>query len=56
MKGWAWPGMSKNRYSVVGHYTNNLVFERLAPGLLRDLRLRRQGRKTGIGRISCISG
>jgi hypothetical protein len=37
LKGWAWPGMSKNRYSVVGHYTNNLVFDRLAPGLLRDL-------------------
>ncbi len=38
LKGWKWPGMSKNRYSVVGHYTNNLVFERLAPGLLRELR------------------
>jgi hypothetical protein len=25
LKGWRWPGMSKNRYSVVGHYTNNLV-------------------------------
>ena len=37
LKGWIWPGMSKNRYSVVGHYTNNLVFERLAPGLLREL-------------------
>jgi hypothetical protein len=37
LKGWVWPGMSKNRYSVVGHYTNNLVFERLAPGLLKDL-------------------
>ena len=37
LKGWVWPGMSKNRYSVVGHYTNNLVFERLAPGLLSDL-------------------
>jgi hypothetical protein len=37
LKGWTWPGMSKNRYSVVGHYTNNLVFERIAPGLLREL-------------------
>ena len=37
LKGWTWPGMSKNRYSVVGHYTNNLVFERLAPGLLKEL-------------------
>jgi P63C domain-containing protein len=40
LKGWKWPGMSKNRYSVVGHYTNNLVFDRLAPGLLRELRVR----------------
>jgi hypothetical protein len=40
LKGWKWPGMSKNRYSVVGHYTNNLVFDRLAPGLLKELRVR----------------
>ncbi|HEX3939045.1 MAG TPA: P63C domain-containing protein [Xanthobacteraceae bacterium] len=40
LKGWVWPGMSKNRYSVVGHYTNNLVFERLAPGLLTELQSR----------------
>jgi hypothetical protein len=37
LKGWTWPGMSKNRYSVVGHYTNNLVFDRIAPGLLKEL-------------------
>lgn len=37
LKGWKWPGMSKNRYSVVGHYTNNLVFDRMAPGLLHEL-------------------
>jgi hypothetical protein len=40
LKGWVWPGMSKNRYSVVGHYTNNLVFDRLAPGLLRELQIK----------------
>lgn len=38
LKGWVWPGMGKNRYSVVGHYTNDLVFERLAPGLLSELK------------------
>jgi hypothetical protein len=37
LKGWVWPGMSKNRYSVVSHYTNNLVF---APGLLKELQSR----------------
>ena len=30
--------MGKNHYSVVGHYTNDLVFERLAPGLLEELK------------------
>ncbi len=40
LKGWRWPGMSKNRYSVVGHYTNNLVFDRIAPGLLRELQFK----------------
>jgi hypothetical protein len=38
LKGWVWPGMAKNRYSVVGHYTNDLVFERLASGLLEELK------------------
>lgn len=37
LKGWVWPGMQKNRYSVVGKYTRDLVFERLAPGLLPEL-------------------
>lgn len=40
LKGWKWPGMGKNRYSVVGHYTNNLVFDRMAPGLLNELRVK----------------
>lgn len=37
LKGWAWPGMGKNRFSVVSHYTRDLVYERLAPGLLPEL-------------------
>jgi hypothetical protein len=37
LKGWQWPGMGKNRYSVVGHYTRDLVFERLGPGILEQL-------------------
>lgn len=40
LKGWTWPGMGKNRYSVVGTYTRDLVFERLAPGLLPELEKR----------------
>lgn len=37
LKGWIWPGMGKNRYSVVAHYTRDLVYERMAPGLLAEL-------------------
>ena len=32
-----WPGMGKNRYSVVAYYTRDLVYERLGPGLLKEL-------------------
>lgn len=37
LRGWKWSGMSKNRYSVVAHYTRDLVYERMAPGLLKEL-------------------
>jgi len=38
LKGWQWQGMQVNRPQVVGHYTNNIVYERLAPGVLDELR------------------
>jgi hypothetical protein len=35
----SWPGpQGAKRPSVIGHYTNGLVYERLAPGLLDELR------------------
>lgn len=37
LKGWTWTGMKKNRFSVVAHYTRDLVYERIAPGLLQKL-------------------
>jgi hypothetical protein len=37
LKGWRWPGMQKNRYSVVAYYTRDLVYDRIAPGLLEEL-------------------
>jgi len=40
LKGWSWPGMAKNRFSVVAHYTRDLVYERLAPGLLKELEVK----------------
>lgn len=38
LKGWKWPGMGKNRFSVVAHYTNDLIYSRLGPGILEELR------------------
>ncbi len=40
LRGWQWRGMKVNRPSVVGHYTNDLVYERLAPGVLDELQRR----------------
>jgi hypothetical protein len=37
LKGWTWPGMGKNRFSVVASYTMNLVYDRLAPGVRDEL-------------------
>lgn len=37
LRGWTWPGMKKNRYSVVGHYIRDLVYERMAAGALEEL-------------------
>jgi hypothetical protein len=36
LKGWAWKGTSK-RPGVVGHYINDLVYDRLGPGVLEEL-------------------
>jgi len=38
LRGWQWKGMHINRPSVVGKYTNDLVYERLAPGVLTELK------------------
>jgi hypothetical protein len=37
LKKWQWRGMKINRPSVVGHYTNDIVYNRLAPGILDEL-------------------
>jgi hypothetical protein len=38
LRNWQYIPFSVKRPSVVGHYTNDLVYERLAPGVLRELR------------------
>jgi len=37
LKGWQWKGMSINRPQYVGKVTKNIVYARLAPGILREL-------------------
>lgn len=38
LRGWVWPGMGKNRFSAVAGYTTDLVYSRIAPGLLEELK------------------
>ncbi|PYD81786.1 hypothetical protein CFR80_09735 [Komagataeibacter oboediens] len=40
LRGWSWSAMSVARPGVVGTYTNDIVYERLAPGILDELRSR----------------
>lgn len=40
LKGWPTNPLQVRRPSVVGHYTNNIVYERLAPGILEELEKR----------------
>ena len=37
LRGWAWQGMKVNRPQMVGHYTNDIVWDRLAPGVREEL-------------------
>lgn len=49
LKGWRFNPLSVKRPSVVGHLTNNLVYERIAPGVLEELKTKNpkdeQGRR-----------
>jgi hypothetical protein len=40
LRGWAYPSISGGKPGVVGKYTMNIVYERLAPGLVKELGLR----------------
>lgn len=40
LRGWEWRGMAVNRPQVVAHYTKDIVYARLAPGILRELEVR----------------
>lgn len=47
LRGWNWRGMKINRPQIVGHYTNDLVWSRLAPGVLEELKHRNPRTETG---------
>lgn len=47
LRGWEWKGMKINRPSIVGKYTNDLVYERLAPGLLDELQRKNPKEESG---------
>lgn len=47
LKTWQWKGMKVNRPSVVGNYTNDIVYQRLAPGVLKELQNRNPINETG---------
>jgi len=40
LRGWVWKGMRVNRPQCVANYTRDLVYERLAPGILKELEAR----------------
>jgi hypothetical protein len=40
LRGWNWKGMRVNRPQVMASYTKDFVYERLAPGILKELEAR----------------
>ena len=42
LKGWGWPGMGVNRFPITGHITNEIIYARIADGLLDRLRIDNQ--------------
>ncbi|MEQ9258734.1 MAG: P63C domain-containing protein [Roseovarius sp.] len=47
LKGWSWNAMSVARPGVVGRYTNDIVYERLAPGILEELQTMNPSQSNG---------
>ena len=47
LRGWQWRGMRVNRPSVVGKYTNDFVWDRLAPGIREELERRNPKNEKG---------
>lgn len=47
LKGWHWQSISKDRPKLVGRYTADVVYARLAPGVLDELRRKNPVTETG---------
>lgn len=47
LRGWSWKGMKINKPGIVAYYTKDIVYERLAPGLLNDLEHRNPKNEKG---------
>ena len=47
LRNWVWQGMGKNRYSAVAGYTKDLIYERLAPGILEEMEQRNPRNEKG---------
>lgn len=47
MKGWQYRPLTIKKPGVVGHWTNDLIYQRLAPGILDELRIKNPKGETG---------
>lgn len=47
LKGWTWKHMTSKRTPYIGRLTNDLVYERLAPGILEELKKKNPKTETG---------
>ena len=47
LRGWKWSPTSVSRPSVVGKYTNDLIYQRLAPNILEELQARNPKNEKG---------
>lgn len=50
LRGWEWRGRQFNPPQVVAHYTNDFIYDRLAPGIRAELERRMPRSETGRGR------
>ncbi len=51
LKGWQWRGMKVNRPRVIGRYTTDIVYQRLAPGIVDELEKRNPTNRAGNRRV-----